>query len=369
MDLNNIEYKRTFNKREIPVTYLNNVDEFNSVIDQFNELGYKYGIKFTKNYNICSRGHVPYSYEVIEYKGSMAGWQIWAVTDKGSCILQFNPTMDENGDVVGKNIKKGGTYALNRFTAELKKQCNIDLVSYALSGEDAVAEKSKIPKALIGPTQDYYVARTLEHCYHLDINSAYPAGLKESFPEFGPVIDWLYEKKKNSITKEEKSESKLILNSLIGKMQSDTIHYMYAHMSRAAIEYCRNKLIKMRDYLRKQGCSVVMFNTDGLWFIPPMNKLPHIPDLGEGLGQWKLDHMDCTLCMKNANYEFIENGVYTPVVRGKTKLDKIKPRSQWQWGDIFKREAEQPLQIIQDLTTHKLIWIESEGDYVKETIQ
>lgn len=370
MDITMYKKSNSFKKNQIPVNIVETVDEFNAAIDELNAREYKYGIKFTKNYNISVRGHVPFSYEIIEYSGSMAGWQIWVVGEDGNYILQFNPTMNKDGNIVGQS-KKGGTYALNTFAKELRKQCKINLVDYALKGEDAIKAKQSIPKALIGPVNDFYVARTLEHCYHLDINSAYPAGLKKAYPEFGPVIDDFYNKKKNSATKEEREDYKLILNSLIGKMQSETIHYQYAHMSKAAIEYCRNKLLQMKNYLAQQCCSVVMFNTDGLWFIPINNQLPKIPDLGDEMGQWKLDHKDCTLCMKNANYEYIEDGKYTPVVRGRTKLDQIKPRSQWQWGDIFKNEVDKTLTIRLDLSTHKLIWIETEGEgeYVKEKIQ
>ena len=35
-------------------------------------------------------------------------------------------------------------------------------------------------------------------------------------------------------------------------------------------------------------------------------------------------------------YEFVEDGHYEPVVRGITELDLIKPREEWQWGDIFR---------------------------------
>jgi hypothetical protein len=39
------------------------------------------------------------------------------------------------------------------------------------------------------------------------------------------------------------------------------------------------------------------------------------------------------------SYEYIEDGQYKPVVRGRTKLEETKPRSEWQWGDIFHNDA------------------------------
>ena len=364
--LSEIKKTRSYFYHSLPVTDLETVDDYNAAIDYFKSNGYSYGIPLTKNRNISTRGHLSFSYEIISYHGSMAGWQIWCVTPEGNFILQFTPTMDKDGQIVGRTNKKGGTYALNRFACELQKQSNITLLDYALPEEEAIAVKSSIPKALIGPVDDDLIARTLEHCYHLDINSAYPAGLKEAFPEFGKVIDYLYTKKKNAKTEEEKDDYKLILNSLIGKMQSETIQYRYAHMSKAAITYCKAKILQMAYWLRQHDCKVVMYNTDGLWFYPN-RQLPDLSEfLGSELGQWKLDHKDCTLCMKNANYEFIEDGKYTPVVRGKTKLDRIKPRSQWQWGDIFKFDASEILKIVEDVETHKLIWVTEDEINVKK---
>ena len=32
----------------------------------------------------------------------------------------------------------------------------------------------------------------------------------------------------------------------------------------------------------------------------------------------------------------LKNGVYYPVIRGRTTLDSIKDRAEWCWGDIYK---------------------------------
>ena len=34
-------------------------------------------------------------------------------------------------------------------------------------------------------------------------------------------------------------------------------------------------------------------------------------------------------------YEYIEEGQYYAVVRGRTELDKKKSRERWSWGDIY----------------------------------
>jgi hypothetical protein len=38
-------------------------------------------------------------------------------------------------------------------------------------------------------------------------------------------------------------------------------------------------------------------------------------------------------------YEFIEDGKYHVRLRGHTNLDHIKPRSCWEWGDIYQDEC------------------------------
>ena len=48
---------------------------------------------------------------------------------------------------------------------------------------------------------------------------------------------------------------------------------------------------------------------------------------------------ECKIASPIRHHEFIEDGVYHPVVRGFTNLDVVKDRKYWQWGDIYNHEA------------------------------
>ena len=61
--------------------------------------------------------------------------------------------------------------------------------------------------------------------------------------------------------------------------------------------------------------------------------------------------------------EFEEDGKYTPVVRGYTNLEKIKPKEMWEWGDIY---GEQVMNCIFDQNTEKLIALWEQEDDINE---
>ena len=119
----------------------------------------------------------------------------------------------------------------------------------------------------------------------------------------------------------------------IGYMQSKYCHYSLSKLSRDAIKVNNNKIRKLSEDLIKSGRTILLYNTDGIWYT---GDIYHGENEGPDLGQWRNDHTDCILRIKSAGaYEFIEDKVYHPVVRGYTNLDKLKDRSQWEWGDIF----------------------------------
>ena len=81
-------------------------------------------------------------------------------------------------------------------------------------------------------------------------------------------------------------------------------------------------------------------NTDGIWYA---GDVYHPEDGTEGthLGQWKTDHTDCTLLIKSpACYQYKEDGKVHTVMSGRTKLDRIKNREDWEWGDIYNNDVK-----------------------------
>ena len=176
----------------------------------------------------------------------------------------------------------------------------------------------------------YYKDQVLYNVHHLDYHSSYATGLCNTHPEFKPIIEILYNGRK------EHSEYKDVLNMTIGMMQSikNGRQAEWAHLSRDAIAYNNRRIIELYNKLLLSGRKIVGFNTDGIWY---QGELYHDENEGNNIGQWANDHIDCVFRSKSSGaYEFIENGVYYPVIRGSTKLDDIKPRNEWQWGDIYK---------------------------------
>ena len=204
----------------------------------------------------------------------------------------------------------------------------INLDNYAINNGYEI--KKTINKPSISLYRDEYANKTFEHVHHLDLNSAYPAGIVNSYPELGVTIQRIFEKRKTN------KDLKLALDSSIGYMQSKYCKYKYAELSKAGINWCRSQVDNMCEYLWENDRQIILTNTDGIWYSgEPL-------DLNETkLGGWKTDHRNCKLRAKSAGcYEYIENGEYHPVVRGFTRLDKIKTRDKWSWGDIYQEQAE-----------------------------
>lgn len=222
--------------------------------------------------------------------------------------------------------------------------------------------KATMPAPMIYCKEEY-IGQTLENVYHADINSAYMAGIKEyastmrykdlehhdTWEAICKTIDELYTNRKSSDYS--KKHYKAVLNVSYGFMQSQWCRlkghgYALAHLSKIAMESCINKLLDFTSKQERFGGTVIGYNTDGVFFIPSAydtailpSKLAH-PDTR--LGEFKID----TFCKKirfksHGAYEYIDqNDDYKPVVRGRTRLDYIKPRSEWEWGDIYQQDAQ-----------------------------
>ena len=118
-----------------------------------------------------------------------------------------------------------------------------------------------------------------------------------------------------------------ILNLTCGYFQSlkdNRIKAKLAHISRYAIARNNQKIDEMVQWLKANDRIPVLINTDGIWFIGAPTNLS-----SKLLGEFEEDHKNCTLRIKSSGaYEYIEDGKYHPVLRGKTKLDRIKPRDK-----------------------------------------
>lgn len=216
----------------------------------------------------------------------------------------------------------------------------ICLENYAVSNGREI--KKEIPRYMVcydQPEQSVHFIgenHTLEHCYHVDFHSSFPAGLVYTHPEFAHVINHFYEGRKvNPIYKE-------VLNFTIGYMQNAG-DPKFAQLSKDAIVNNNRRVYLLAKRVKKAGYRVLIYNTDGFWYQDLEGDKGAYHGHGEGkkLGQWHNDHEDVKMRIKSVGaYEFIENGKYNPVIRGRTNLDSVKDRSEWMWGDIFHTDAD-----------------------------
>ena len=237
-----------------------------------------------------------------------------------------------------------GNDAFKEFD-KICKKFKINLNRYKIKNGYEI--KKQIEKPMIYLEHNLYQGIVFENAHHLDISSAWPAALVRMRPEFAPVINYIFQKKKelkDNGVKGSNNIYKAILNFAIGYMQSFKAYHRaaWAHLSRDAINENNRYMRELAEMLKKSGRRVLAYNTDGIWYT---GKPFEGENQGKGLGQWDNDHINCKIRFKSAgSYEYIENGEYFPVVRGQTKLDKEGvPRNEWKWGDIFTEDGKETL--------------------------
>ena len=229
---------------------------------------------------------------------------------------------------VGKDGKRmGGTKSFDIFKKKCEEQ-GIYLDDYAIENGEEVKKTIESPKIYMKEDmkEDH---PGISNCHHIDFHNSYPAGLCNTHPEFRAVIEPLYEERKI------KPENKAVLNCTIGYMQSiECCGAKWAHLSKDAIADNNRRIEDVARRLEESGREILGYNTDGIWY---HGDIYHGEGEGKHLGEWENDHVNC--CFRNKSngcYEFMEEGQYHPVVRGLTKLDRIKKREDWMWGDIYK---------------------------------
>ena len=229
-----------------------------------------------------------------------------------------------------------GYQAIHRWCQLSKSKYGIDMDDYRISNGPEIKKSPDFPKYLVKLDnlldEKTILGQTIEGVHHIDFHSSFPAGLANTHPEFRPMVKDIYDGRK------EDEMNKALLNLSIGAFQSVRMNNAcWAHLAKDAIQDNNDRVIAMRDKLLAAGRFPIAFNTDGIWY---KGDIYHGEGEGPELGQWENDHTDCRIRFKSKGcYEFIENGEYHPVVRGRTRLDKFKPREDWTWGDIFRDDA------------------------------
>lgn len=314
------------NKMLIPV---NNFGFNDEGVREFNEI-YQYCIEHARNgemkkFVITQSGAI--SVKIGNIRGAM-----WMITIKKTFIEIIIRNFDARyyRFIIGhqKDKKEGlsGRQAFWKYSQMLEKH-GINLEDLAIENGKEVKQTIPSPKIEIAVLED----RTYYNAHHIDLNSAYNAGMMESFPVLEPAIREMYNKRKVN------TEYKQVLNMTQGFMQSELCNFKYAHISKAGYVYTLRRLEELTQKLKANGCRILGYNTDGIWY--QSDTLYHDNDEGSDIGQWKHDHTNCKIRFKSKGcYEFIENDIYTPVFRGESSYEKFVPKDQWQWGDIYQGE-------------------------------
>ena len=281
----------------------------------YSELGYPQLTKENKNtFGLNTKQAGPYL--VIDF-----------FTDLGNFIIRFKKIAK-----TGEMTISGGV-AYQKFR-NLCQQYNIKFDEMAIAnGEDY---KQNIRKPLID-VDPLLLDCEIENAHHIDFHSAYPGALKETHPEFANLIDYLYDKRKEDET------MKAVLNLSVGYFQSkwcvgvvngQKVNYAHADLAADAINLARKKLEELTDRLNEEGRFILAHNTDGVWYT---GEIYHGDGEGKECGCWENDHVNCTIRFKSKGaYEYIEDGKYHAVLRGRSSYESIKPREEWEWGDIYK---------------------------------
>lgn len=328
------QFSATVNFMKIPCNQVD-LEEYNKVVRWLNkryEKGkIKRGFTWTKSGGLCIDHNVIYTqFNNYEVKSSTSMHEVVIMTEIND-VQYVTRIQYRHGTVKNNPLEVSGRRAFVTLRKELRKD-NINIEDYKIDNGEEV--KKTIPKPLIGVKNKMIFGLTFEHCYHLDLNSAYPAAMGDLYPEWKPTLNRLYNRRHRSPV------YKAVLNEAYGFMQSKWVKYQYSHISKYCIEKTIERLKINEEILEKNGCIVLGFNTDGIWFQCENSKIMlelEQAKCSKELGSMKLDHKDCKMRYKSDGaYEYIENGKYTPVVRGATNLDDYKDRKDWEWGDIYK---------------------------------
>lgn len=266
-------------------------------------------------------------YEITVGKGTI---ELFLAYDMGSCRIIHS----WNYEVAGKKQKISGSESYRRFRALAGSLVD----EYKVSTEEGLAAKEQIPSPRIEVAAGVLVGKSMIYpcAHHLDLNSAHISGMAEAAPKLRPAFEELYAKRKVQPI------NKQVLTHLWGYFQSKGCGYRLAPLSLAGMRWTNEHLKALEEVLRANDYVPLLFNTDGIWYAGKPEPY-HGEGEGTALGQWKNDYVGCQLRIRSkGSYEFLEpDGTYHPVQRGATFLDRVKPRDQWEWGDIFSPLAAQ----------------------------
>ena len=237
-----------------------------------------------------------------------------------------------------------GRDSFQRFRAELKKD-GVDIENFAIDNGKELKSTIDFGNPVI-QFNESIKDKVIVNVHHIDMASAYMYFAGVYHPEWEKTIRRIYDlRKSNSIYKH-------ILTHACGFFQSQYCvlnghGYALADVASFAIRSTAIAVKKMAKGLTNYGFKILAFNTDGVWFCGDLKLLPHETlekfTQKKEIGKFSIDHKNCTIRFKSVgSYEYMEDGKYTPVVRGLTRYDRAGlARDNWKWGYIYTPEGEQ----------------------------
>lgn len=314
------------NKLDIPLNIIpqteEGMQEFNEIVDYIHSLTNIRHTPMTQSGGISFRTHRWIrTYNIKENKSSI---ELLLLFGHHNFRFEFRRDFKKDKDGIS------GRAAFTQFS-KICKEFDINIDDLRISTEKGLKTKETIPSPLID-VDESIIGKTLDNVHHIDFHSAYMSGIAINYPQLREPVEYIFNKRKDP---DKSALYKAILTHTYGYMQSQysPIYYQFSHLSKSAMVWCRAYLEEITKRLILTGRKVIMHNTDGVWY---QGEIYHGEGEGKGIGQWENDHINCKYRAKSKGiYEFIENNKYTVVARGRYELDKIKPREDWEWGDIY----------------------------------
>lgn len=243
-------------------------------------------------------------------------------------ILRGEVFVFKFGNFKTKDSDMTGSRAFRIFNKACKKH-SIDINKYKISNGKSVKDEIESPYIRM-----FVKYKKIQRVNHLDINSAWSAGVCKDYPEF------------TSVMQELRSKDKIIGNMALGYCQSKYIDYTLSQLSKSGVNNCNRQLDGLIKKLIEQGFQIIGLNTDGIWYkdATGKNRLYHDENEGHDLGQWKNDHIDCEfMAYSDGQYWFKENGQFNVRARGYYSYEQLKPREDWDETDFDKAMGTQTI--------------------------
>ena len=218
-----------------------------------------------------------------------------------------------------KDKKDTGFKAFREFCSRIKAMGKT-LDDYKIENGEEVKESISSP--YIKFLRKY---QKIQHVNHMDMVCAWGSGFAKAFPEFETII------------KEMEQKDKILPSVFLGYCQSEYCDYAFSHFAKAGIEFCNKKMQEYTEQLEAQDFEIIGYNTDGIWYVDKLEqgRLFHNDEEGNGLGQWRNDHVDCELCAYgDGQYWFREDGKFNVRARGYYYYEQEKPREEWDEKDF-----------------------------------